>query len=129
MSKPILYSSAVLVYDKAKNLVLGVSRKNNNTLFGFPGGKVDFGETFWEAAIRELKEETGLNATVMCFVHDMKHSNERMHYHCCVFFAEVTGQLFTTEKGIVSWLEPKVLAYGPFGDLSRKTFEIMNIKY
>lgn len=125
----VLYSSAVFVFDKEKNLVLGVSRKNNHNLFGFPGGKLDFGETFWEAGVRELKEETGLDATIMRYMHDMLHSNERMHYHCCVFAAEVVGEIYTKEKGVVAWLPPKILANGPFGDLSRKTFDIMNVKY
>jgi len=47
-----------------------VSLKNDLTDFGLPGGKVDDGETFEQAAVREMKEETGVtvsmeNATVI----------------------------------------------------------------
>ena len=53
-------AAMVLAFNQGK--VLAVSRKNDKTKFGLAGGKVDPGETFIEAAIRECYEETGLEA-------------------------------------------------------------------
>ncbi|WP_010142426.1 NUDIX hydrolase [Oceanicola sp. S124] len=55
---------AVLSVALRGNEVLLVRRANppDAGLWGFPGGKLDLGETLAEAALRELKEETGLTA-------------------------------------------------------------------
>lgn len=58
---PIAAVIAVLVRDDE---ILLVSRKNppDVGLWGFPGGKMDFGESMEAAAVRELYEETGVRA-------------------------------------------------------------------
>lgn len=40
--------------------ILAISRRNDTTQWGIPGGKVDLGESNIQAAIREIKEEVGL---------------------------------------------------------------------
>jgi 8-oxo-dGTP diphosphatase len=50
--------------------VLLVSRKNPPDVgkWGFPGGKIEFGESVADAAVRELREETGVQGYFNCVV-------------------------------------------------------------
>ena len=61
LSRPI---PAVLAVVVRAGQVLLVQRANppDAGLWGFPGGKVDFGEGLLAAAERELREETGVSA-------------------------------------------------------------------
>jgi 8-oxo-dGTP diphosphatase len=52
-------NSYLVLFNKDRVLVV----KRENDLWEFPGGGVDWGEDPQRAAIRETKEETGLDAT------------------------------------------------------------------
>ncbi len=49
--------SAIIVDDEGKILL---QRRSDNDRWALPGGTMDIGETIGEAAIREVREETGL---------------------------------------------------------------------
>lgn len=63
-SLPIAATIAVVIRD---DRVLLVRRANppDAGRWGFPGGKIDHGETLSQAALRELAEETGVSAKVL----------------------------------------------------------------
>jgi ADP-ribose pyrophosphatase YjhB (NUDIX family) len=61
LRRPIPAVLAVVIRERS---VLLVRRANppDAGLWGFPGGKIDFGESLEQAAVRELFEETGVRA-------------------------------------------------------------------
>jgi 8-oxo-dGTP diphosphatase len=68
MNKPYAMSAKAVVRDaKGRCLVLRRSgaSKNNAGFWEFPGGKTDPGERPDEALVRDIREETGLDAQVI----------------------------------------------------------------
>ncbi|MDP2705621.1 MAG: NUDIX domain-containing protein [bacterium] len=59
--KKVQTVGVVVLKDKEVLLVENGSKSSHiNGTYGLPAGKVDFGETHKQAAVRELQEETGL---------------------------------------------------------------------
>ena len=55
-------SAFVVIFDKKGRVLL--SHRRGLDVWNLPGGSVEFGELPTDAAIRETKEETGLNITI-----------------------------------------------------------------
>lgn len=122
-SKPRPRAACVLIIaDDGK--VLAVSRRNDPTAFGLPGGKVDQGEQPADAAARELKEETGLDVAGLrpVFVH-----KEDDGYETTTFIGSVSGKIDTKEEGVIRWVDREVLFNGPFGRYNRKLFATLGL--
>ena len=96
-------ASCVLLIDKINKLFLSVSLKTDKTDFNLPGGKVEKSETFKQAAIREMKEETGLNIKEENLA--IFQENIVKNYYVITFITNKwSGEIYTQEKGIVKWL-------------------------
>ena len=66
-TRPFLAASVAVLRDD-RVLLAARARPPLERLFSLPGGLVESGETLAEAALRELREETGVEADILGFV-------------------------------------------------------------
>jgi len=112
-------AAMVLAFNQGK--ILAVSRKNDATKFGLAGGKVDPGETFVEAAIRECYEETGLEAFCPIPIFSRMEPGD-VDFFAVVYFVQWIGKIHETnekETGVVKWTTWEELEEGPFGEYNK----------
>lgn len=84
--------SMLLIEKDGKILMAKRTKKPFTGFWSFPGGHVDKGETALQAAHRELKEETGLNAEIEKEVHYSEQEVDIGHRHLIhVFRAKIIG--------------------------------------
>lgn len=62
--RPVAATISAVIRDE-KILLVRRANPPDQGLWGFPGGKIDHGETIESAAVRELKEETGIEASAV----------------------------------------------------------------
>lgn len=122
--KEKMLKNAVCVLIQKGPFVLAVSRKDDPSDFGLPGGKVDLGEDLKEAITREVKEETGLEIFNLKQVFE---EDDTLGYRVITFTCDYEGEIYTEEAGVVRWVDPRVLFEGTFGYYNRVLFQHLNL--
>ena len=96
--KVILVFAGGCLFDDRGRVLL--QKRGDSGKWGFPGGAIELGETPEEAAIREVKEETGLDVQVESLIgiytdSDIKYPNGDAAHSICIAYRlkAVSGQL------------------------------------
>lgn len=72
-----------LVQHKDKFLIL----QRQNDAWTFPSGKVPIGERLRDGALREVKEETGVDASIKRYLGKVETEDVNLHYFHCDYIA------------------------------------------
>ncbi|MBB6430712.1 8-oxo-dGTP diphosphatase MutT [Algisphaera agarilytica] len=98
----------VLISRRAKNGVLG-------GLWEFPGGKLEAGESAQQCAVRELREELGIEVKPTTPLSPIAHQYEHAHVTLHPFYCElISGEPTAIEVDDWAWVEVKELDEYPF---------------
>jgi len=100
---PLLGAEAAVFKDDRLLLI----KRHDNKLWAVPGGKADVGETLKEAAIRELREETGLTGRAArllgIFDSRMWRSKDKLHLFHVIFEVSTEDESPAITKEALDW--------------------------
>lgn len=107
----VIFTNMCLIY-KDDEILVQERKKKDWPGLTFPGGHVEKGENFYDAIIREVKEETGLTLIkpILCGIEEYKQINDEdryiiLFYKCNNF----VGELKSSIEGKVYWLKKEEL--------------------
>ena len=113
-------ATVVAAIIKKDNLYLIVQRNKHKYLglkWEFPGGKVESGETFEEALLREIDEELSIVINVYEKIAEEKYKDNKidiiLHYFLC---SHKSGTIKLNEHEDFSWIEKKDFAKYDFAE-------------
>lgn len=113
-----------LILIKHGDKFLGVSRKDDHSDIGLPGGKREYDESFQGCAVRETLEETGYKIRLLPKAPFEGHDQG---LYCRTFMAEIIDDtripVDEAETGLVGWFEKQTFIDGSFGEYNIKMFK------
>ena len=119
--------SVACVFVKENMVLLGkrIPSGAMGGLWEFPGGKVEEGETFEQAVIREFAEEFSVEVSVGPLITNniFVHNNKNYHLHVYQVFVETDiSKWKLTEHTEVKWFDLKDIPSLPFVDSDKKVY-------
>jgi len=113
LSRPVLGAS-IAVFREGQVLLAQRGKAPGLGLYSLPGGRVEAGETMREGALRELREEVGLEAEIVGFIDHVEHIDRtedgtvRAHAVVAAFAGHWRGGegILTDEATDLVWVDP-----------------------
>ena len=106
--KKVELTNMVMIEDKNSNKVVVIDRINKYPGIAFPGGHIEDNESIYDSAVREVKEETGLdiwNLKSCGFIHWYNNKNGDRYFTYFYKTSNFSGKLLSeTEEGKVFWI-------------------------
>lgn len=127
--------AAVMIVINDDGKVLAVSRRNDKTKFGLPGGKKDPLESLEMTAIRETGEETGVDIHACIYLYRREEppieTGGEWFYTYCYLALSWSGEPYNSEEGEVKWLTVAELtdSNSAFPVYNTATFNVLKEKY
>ena len=108
-----IFTNMCMIYDDKGNILVQDRLNPDWPGLTFPGGHVEYAESFCDSVIREVKEETGLDIDkpVLCGIKQFQTLEDERYI---VLFYKTdcfSGELKSSEEGNVFWI--------PRGDLKK----------
>lgn len=117
MSRVVL-TNMIMIEDRINNKVLVQNRVKSYKGYSFPGGHVNGDESFYDSAVREVREETGLTVKNLKFCGVINWLNKTNADRYIVFLYkthEFEGTLLEeSEEGKNLWLSMEEFVESPF---------------
>lgn len=113
--RPMLGAS-IAVFRGGKVLLIRRAKAPSLGLWSLPGGRIEPGETMRDGVLRELAEETGLEAEIIGFVDHVEHIERgqdgavRAHVVIAAFAGHWRGgePMLSDEASDSRWVDPRV---------------------
>ncbi len=122
-------TNMVVIKDPETGKVLVQNRRKKYKGIAFPGGHTEVGESIYDSAVREIKEETGYDITNLQskgFIY-WEHTSGDKYFTYFYMTSDYTGECIgETDEGEVFWVAPEELSdmnLSPNMDKYLKMFE------
>ncbi len=106
-----IFTNLCMVYDDRGNILVQDRKNPNWKGVTFPGGHVEEGESFTDAVIREVREETGLTIEqpILCGVKQFPTEDGERYVVFLYKTNRFSGELKSSEEVDVFWIPRKDL--------------------